>query len=141
MRLSATAPKKDLASDDNLVPLINIVFLMLIFFMVAGQITASDAVMVQAPESLTAAQGKEHSATVLVAADGSMYLDNAEVSPDRLVEKLGNLLDEAETVDGVSVLVKADAMLPVEVLQEVLQHIKKAGLLKVALLTRQGDAE
>lgn len=140
MKLSATAPGKDLASDDNLVPLINIVFLMLIFFMVAGQITASDAVAVQAPESLTAVQGEEHSVTLLVAADSAMYLDNVEVSPDLLVVKLEELLDEATTADDVSVLVKADAALPVEALQKVFGHIKKAGLLKVTLLTRQGDA-
>ncbi|WP_100639121.1 ExbD/TolR family protein [Marinobacter salexigens] len=140
MKLSATTPSKDLASDDNLVPLINIVFLMLIFFMVAGQITASDAVKVQAPESLTAARGEEHSVTILVAANSAMYLDNLEVSPDLLVEKLESLLGEADTPDEVSVLVKADAALPVDELQKVLRHIKKAGLLKVALLTRQGDA-
>lgn len=141
MKLSATRPSKDLASDDNLVPLINIVFLMLIFFMVAGQITASDAVKVQAPESLTAAQGEEHSVTILVAANSAMYLDNLEVSPDLLIEKLEGLLGEANTPDEVSVLVKADAALPVDELQKVLRYIKKAGLLKVALLTRQGDAE
>lgn len=139
MKFSATAPKKDLAADDNLVPLINIVFLMLIFFMVAGQITASDAVRVAAPESLTAAQGKQHNVTILVAVDGATYLEGAEVSAEQLVSELGILLDEAAEADEVSVLVKADAELPVEDLQNVLRHIKSSGLVRVALLTRQGE--
>ncbi|OEY66265.1 ExbD/TolR family protein [Marinobacter sp. X15-166B] len=139
MRFSATPPKKDLAADDNLVPLINIVFLMLIFFMVAGQITASDAALVQPPESLTAAQAKEHPVTLLVTATGAMYLDDDEVTAEQLVSALGVRLDAAADPDDVSVLVKADAELPVDELHQVLRHIRNSGLLRVALLARQGD--
>ena len=48
------APRKD-NTDDQLIPLINIVFLMLIFFMVAGQISEQDAQFIAPPESISEA--------------------------------------------------------------------------------------
>jgi biopolymer transport protein ExbD len=49
MKLCNEAVHKKNDSDDNLIPLINVVFLMLIFFMVAGQIQKSDAIKLQPP--------------------------------------------------------------------------------------------
>ena len=42
MKITSPIQKRVFGNDDNLVPLINIIFLLLIFFMVAGNITASD---------------------------------------------------------------------------------------------------
>ncbi len=43
-------PRRRPASDDNLIPLINIVFLLLIFFMVAGQMQRPMAADIRLPD-------------------------------------------------------------------------------------------
>ena len=55
MKLVAENTHRKDNGDDALIPLINIVFLMLIFFMVAGQISKSDAAFVSPPESISEA--------------------------------------------------------------------------------------
>ncbi|MFP3977393.1 ExbD/TolR family protein [Marinobacter sp. KMM 10035] len=44
MRISPPIARRDFSSNDNLVPLINIIFLLLMFFMIAGRIAVSDVV-------------------------------------------------------------------------------------------------
>ena len=62
------APRKD-NSDDQLIPLINIVFLMLIFFMVAGQISEQDAQYIAPPESISETPIDPDAPRVLIDAD------------------------------------------------------------------------
>ncbi|SFF83141.1 ExbD/TolR family protein [Neptunomonas qingdaonensis] len=132
-----TSVKKAHSSDDNLIPLINVVFLMLIFFMVAGQIQRSDAQRVQPPESFSDTRQTEDGITLMVTADGLLYLDNQEVDEAGLASGLLAAFSQTEKPEAFVVLVKVDAGLPVDVLQSVLRQIKATGLLRVSLATRQ----
>ncbi len=132
-----TSVKKAQSRDDNLIPLINVVFLMLIFFMVAGQIQRSDAQTVQPPESLSNTRQAEGGITVIVTADGALYLDNQNVDETGLASGLMAAFSQAEKPEAFVVLVKVDADLPVDVLQTVLRQIKATGLMRVSLATRQ----
>lgn len=128
--------KKAQGNDDNLIPLINVVFLMLIFFMVAGQIQRSDAQSVQPPESFSDIQKAESGVTLIVTADGVLYLDNQNVDEEGLASGLLTAFSLAEKPDTFVVLVKVDASFPVEALQTILQQIKATGLARVSLATR-----
>ncbi|WP_309043698.1 hypothetical protein [Marinobacter sediminicola] len=44
MRISPPTARRDVSGNDNLVSLINIIFLLLMFFMIAGRIAVSDVV-------------------------------------------------------------------------------------------------
>ena len=60
MKLSARLEASNLASiDDRIMPLINIVFLLLIFFLVAGAIREVEPVEVDPPRSLVEAERLE----------------------------------------------------------------------------------
>lgn len=125
------------SNDDNLIPLINVVFLMLIFFMVAGQISKSDAIKIDPPFSANENKGGDiEPVTLLVPAAGDIYLQDEAVAREQITERLNQLFALAEDPEQFSVLVKVDANLPVEELQTVLRQIKAAGLLKVSLATR-----
>ncbi len=124
-------------SDDNLIPLINVVFLMLIFFMVAGQISRSDAIKIEPPFSNNDNRGAESDpVTLLVSADGAIYLQDEAIAREQLVERLNLLFNAAADPEQFRVLLKVDATLPVEELQAVLRQVRAAGLLKIALATR-----
>lgn len=76
MKVGQSIQHKKPNQDDNLIPLINIVFLMLIFFMVAGHISESDPIKVQAPSSISDKQDKLEPMVIVVAADGRWRMLN-----------------------------------------------------------------
>ena len=83
-------------SDDNLVPLINVVFLMLIFFMVAGQIRATDAVPITPPDSLSEIKQDESPAIILVSTELGIYLNGDKLKQDELSDRLKQLYLKSE---------------------------------------------
>ena len=75
--------------DDQLIPMINVVFLLLIFFMIAGTIKEP------APANLTAPTSNQNqtlpsSSTLYVDKEGGFYFIGESVSAAELVEKLAS---------------------------------------------------
>lgn len=139
MKITSPIQKRVFGNDDNLVPLINIIFLLLIFFMVAGNITASDVVPVNALQSITQAPQTEADATLLVSAAGDVYLNSQLVGPELLTELLLKQLALSPDPEKFRVQMKVDAALPVKSLKAVMGSVRNAGLLRVSLLTLEGS--
>ena len=121
--------------DNSMIPLINVVFLMLAFFMILGQIERSDAVRLDPPESLSREAQGEYTATLLVTERQSLYLDDQALRSEQLAGEIRRLLETSAEPQGVRVLVKADAALPASDLRQVLARLRAAGLLRVSLAT------
>lgn len=130
-----TGPRRMADLDDQLVPLINIVFLMLIFFMVAGEIQRGSRSPVDPPRSVSEATASEGPALLEVAVDGSLRLEAVPVAPEALVAQLARLPDPERRLR-----IRADAALPVGELQRILAQVRQAGILKSWLVTRQQGA-
>lgn len=128
-------PRKPLYQDNSMIPLINVVFLMLAFFMILGQIERSDAVRLDPPESLSREAQGEYTATLLITAQQALYLNDRPLRSEQLAGEIRRLLDTAADPQGVRVLVKADATLPATELRQVLARLRTAGLLRVSLAT------
>lgn len=129
MRIEAPpARQRDL--DDSLIPLINVVFLMLIFFMLAGHISAPDVLPVEPPESRSAVSTEPDVGTLLVGLDGQIALDGEILSSGIL-----SLPSELLVADAPPLRIKTDAALPMASLQRVLQQLRQAGVTQVELLT------
>lgn len=124
-------------NDDNLIPLINVVFLMLIFFMVAGQISRSDPAQISPPASVSEQRVSEQEGlTLLLTADGQLFVDEQRSSMQQLVEQLGARHSQSSQPEQFRVLVKVDADTPVDQLQALLRQVRDAGLTRVVLATR-----
>ncbi|MFC6669841.1 ExbD/TolR family protein [Marinobacterium aestuariivivens] len=136
MKIALTQNRSRPAGDDNLIPLINVVFLMLIFFMVAGQISRSDALRILPPASISETRTADENRALVLIADKLLYLDDEAVTLDSLGDSLARKFEQAEVPEDFSVLVKAEASTPVDELQAVLRQIRSAGLMKVSLATR-----
>lgn len=130
------ASRKPASTDDGVIPLINVVFLMLIFFMIAGQIQRSDAVAITPPNSVSESKNIEEYYTVLMRSDGALYFQDQPIDQQQLAAELSQLLATAEQPDQIKLLVKADAQLPVDKLKTLLKVIKSSGLQHVSLATR-----
>lgn len=131
---SHTSRKNQL--DDNMIPLINIVFLMLIFFMIAGQISSSELLKIQPPTSEQRLALEEHDAILLVSDDGKLAFNNQWIKSDTLTESLQQSITESKDAQAFKLLVKTDAILPANELMDLLQQVRAAGILKVSLATQ-----
>jgi len=124
---------KSNSSDDNLIPLINIVFLMLIFFMVAGQIQRTDSIKIEPPQSVSSLSPEDEKVSLIIEHDGSIHLEDTAVELDHLANLLALQISHQPTS---SLLIKTDATLPAEKLYEILKYVRAAGFQKISLATR-----
>lgn len=83
-------PTRSTASDDNLIPMINVVFLLLVFFMVAGTIRSADPILVDAPIARSGAE-QSAQAVLYVSTDGALVLGDKPIDIDRLGDELARL--------------------------------------------------
>lgn len=122
--------------DQRILPLINVVFLLLVFFMVAGQLTKTDAVKIEPPLSDSKKEVAEPPLQILIAADGRIVLGGTVIAPEALSGKLSTLLNaHGGTAHGGTVHVKADGAVDAVTVIAVLDRIKAAGATQVNLLT------
>lgn len=130
--------RRQSASDDNLIPLINIVFLLLIFFMVAGQIQRSDPYKIDPPDSISKqVLQQKNTAELLVTESGLLYLDGRLIAAQDLSAQLRLGVTQAADPQSFTVQVKVDGDLDVAQLQSTLRSIKAAGLLRISLVTQK----
>lgn len=133
---SALAPVKA-DQDDSLIPLINVVFLMLIFFMIAGQISRTDKETVTLPESVTQSPVPDSTVRVIVADSGAIYVNDDLLELAELKRRLMQLFQASANPESFRVQIKADADLPVSQLQGLFQEVRSAGLNRLSLLTEK----
>lgn len=137
MQLGKAIQHKKPNQDDNLIPLINIVFLMLIFFMVAGHISESDPIKVQPPGSVSEQHSEVKPLTIVVSTDGQIAVGQEQVTEKELTAAISQQFEQAEDPEAFRLLVKVDANLAVEKLQHVLSLIKQTGIKRIALATQK----
>lgn len=127
-------------NEDNLIPLINIVFLMLIFFMVAGVIRETDGADISHPSSITTQSLAEEIVTIVVNKDESILFNDLLLNHESLTSQLKQMLKEKDNVAELYLVLRVDSSLQAKGLHKVLKSIREAGLLKVQLLTELGAA-
>ena len=97
--------QKKKARSPNLVPLINIVFLLLIFFMLTGTLKRSDIFDISPPESSTGADAEAPELILLISKSNKLALNNQNIELSELNTKLLNIIQEYPLQE---VLIKAD---------------------------------
>ena len=125
-------PRND---EERILPLINIVFLLLIVFMLAGQLNASDPFRIEPPFSISEGQAKERGMTILMDASGRLALDGAVIEAAALKEEV------AARVAGGSigeVRLKADGEVDAAKVVALLELLRDAGVETLQLLAASG---
>lgn len=119
-------------TDERILPLINVVFLLLIFFLIVGSLTATEPFKVEPPGSETAADREPDSLVVLMGLQGHFALNNEVLSEPVLLERLSaEIAQQPQTV----VTLKADGELPANRLVQFSQSLHEVGVEKLRLLT------
>jgi biopolymer transport protein ExbD len=132
-------PQRPEAPEINLTPLIDVVFLLLIFFMVTTSFRDEGRLRLQLPEADAQAVPSEELELIEVTIDRSgRFTVNARRVNGRDLETLTQALRSAlGTEDSRPVLIKADAQAEHQAVMRVLDAARQLGLSQIAFATRQ----
>ncbi|WP_142850115.1 biopolymer transporter ExbD [Telmatospirillum sp. J64-1] len=116
---------------ENVLPLINVVFLLLIFFMIAGVLEKADLFDVEPPVMASGTEAEAGEGLLLIAADGRLAFEGNEITADSLDKAVAAF--RAREPD-MLLRLKADGAAPAEHVIEVMEMLKEAGVERVMLL-------
>ena len=116
--------------DERILPLINIVFLLLIFFMIAGSLQQAEPFAIQPPEA-DAPEAEERLTVIHLGADGRLAVGSRETGP----ETLGAALQAGTGDIPERVQVKADAQVEAAALVALMGTLRETGVQRIHLLT------
>lgn len=121
----------DAAADSNevnLTPMLDVVFIMLIFFIVTTSFIKESGIEIERPESSAASPRPDAQVLVAVTPEGAVWVDGKPVDIHRIGQEVAGML----TDDG-SVVIQADRESTTGLLIEVMDRLKQAGVDQVAV--------
>lgn len=117
---------------EPVIPLINVIFLLLIFFLVTGTLRSAELFDVAPPLARSGIADDSEVPAILVGADGRLALNGDVVELNELAARLGPAVADRSDVH---VVVKADGGVPSEVMLTVFDQVERAGVHELSLVT------
>ena len=119
-------------------PLLDVVFLLLIFFLVTTTFMPDASMDLELPESTTATQSEVAATVVTVGEDGGVQIDGDSVSMQELERTIAALLPEERE----KITVRADARVDYGVIVRIIAALRNAGVdaLSLPMDTVQSNA-
>ncbi len=121
--------------DINLSPLIDVVFLLLIFFVVTAVFTQESGVELDTPRALSARDADRHSLRIALTRDGRILHAGRDLSLDSVRSLVARRLRER----AVPVLLEADSSAPTGRLVELYDECKRGGAEQVLVSATRGE--
>ncbi|MBT8102227.1 MAG: biopolymer transporter ExbD [Gammaproteobacteria bacterium] len=122
-------------NEINLTPMLDVVFIMLIFFIVTATFIKEAGIQVERPDTVTADTQDDASILIAISATDEIWVDRKKRDPRALRSILERL--HAENPKG-SIVIQADEESTNEVLVIVMEAAKGAGVSNVAIATDDG---
>lgn len=114
----------------DMTPMLDIVFIMLIFFIVTTSFVKEAGIDVNRPEASQATQKPSANIFIAVRANGEVWMDRRMVDVERVGANLERLLAEQPTD---MVVIQADREARHGVVVEVMDQIKEAGIPQISI--------
>ena len=115
----------------NISPLIDIVFILLLFFIVTSVFVQETGVEIERPQSSQAVALDRESIYVAVSADLKVFYGGSEIGLQGIVPTIERLSPS----DDQQVIVQVDGRVPTQFLVEVIDEVKQAGIATVNVAT------
>ena len=125
-----TSVSTDDESEVNITPLIDIVFIMLIFFIVTATFVKEAGIDVNTPDAPTAEVKKKANILIAIDANNNIWLDRRKIDIRSVIPNIKRL--RAENPQG-SVVIQADEESKNKMLVEVMDAARQAGVVNIAL--------
>jgi biopolymer transport protein ExbD len=136
-------PRRTVPPDINLTPLIDVVFLLLIFFMVSTTFKDDARIRVQLPE----AQGEEvpaeevESLTIVIDQSGTFYVNDREVVDTGLDTLKKAVAGAAGARRDLPVILKADARTPHQSVMTAMDAASQLGLVRFSFAAGRPESD
>ena len=121
-------------SEINITPMLDVVFIMLIFFIVTATFIKQTGIQVQRPDALTAEQKPTVAMLIAINPNGEIWIDKKRVDPAAVRAHIERL--HSENPKG-GLVIQADKQSTNEKLMAVLSAARAAGLTEVAISTEK----
>ena len=128
-RLTDKVTGKRASREENVIPMINIIFLLLLYFMVVGNL--SPDYNVNPPFASQEAESSSLVPTVSVTKEGQLRFENAPVSWEELTSRLSGISDYEK------IKIYADAESDALTISEIMKTAANVGILQFILVTQK----
>lgn len=132
------APTDDSRSELSIVPLVNVVFLLLVFFMLVGRLASPEPLDIQPPKSMSGKNDTGQTVKILLTRNGQVAIDRDVVPRSQIGEYVSKILSEQPSA---SFQVKADARADAVSMIELMERLRAKGVQRLTLLTQRGAAQ
>ncbi len=116
--------------DIGIVPLINMIFLLLVFFMLTSSFIVQPGLKVNLPRALTSEVVKYENIEIAVSSDNVIYLNNRVVNLEELRTAL-----EYMSKRNVTILIKADRHVALGKVVQIWDLCRKLGITQINMAT------
>ena len=123
-------------SEVNLTPMLDVVFIMLIFFIVTASFVKEAGIDVNRPDAATAEKKTKGNILVAITENGQIWIDKRQVDPRALRANIERL--HAENPQG-SVVIQADKNSKNGLLVLVMDSARLAGVFNVSIAAQEID--
>ena len=127
---------KDEGAEINITPMLDIVFIMLIFFIVTTSFVKESGIDVNRPSAQTAERKERGNIIVAINANGEIWMDKRKIELRSVRANVERM--HAENPEG-AVVVLADKAAKTGDLVEVMDQVRLAGVQNVSIATKQDD--
>jgi len=126
----------------NLTPLIDVVFLLLIFFMVSTTFERSSELAIELPEAATEAEPDEREQLeIAIDAQGRYYVNGRQLVNTQLETVRQAMRDAAGDATALPVVISADGKSPHQSVVTVMDAARQLGLVHLSFTTRRTPQE
>ena len=124
--------------DVNLTPLIDVVFLLLIFFMVSTTFTRESEIAVDLPEStMSQTDSEDTPVEITIDAQGRFFVNQKLVVNKKLDTLIRALRKEIEDSGSAALIINADAQTPHQFVIKAMDAARHLGIKKLSLATKE----
>jgi len=119
----------------DLTPLIDVVFQLVIFFMISSVFNTAPGIELDLPDSSTSEAVEVTEVRITVAGSDELYLNRDLVALSSLGETLREWKEQGRLEENAAVLVEGERDVPYETIITVLDEVRKGGIDAVNLIT------
>ena len=133
MRRQSLVKTEEPSSEIDLTPMLDVVFIMLIFFIVTASFIREPGVDVNRPQAVTAAAIQNQNILIAITADGEIWIDKNRLKEHQIRSAIEKM--HAENPKG-AVVIQADEASTADKLAMVIDAAKRAGVQDISLATK-----
>ena len=125
------------SADINLTPLIDVVFLLLIFFMVSTTFERDSELSIELPQASAAPEVRNpQSIEVTIDARGRIYIDGRQLVNTQSQTVVQALREASKDREAPPLVISADANTPHQAVVQVMDAARQVGLVRLTFATR-----